>query len=408
MNYFTVWARSVDLRWAEAARVEFGTGGCVFRYLESWLTASWAYSLDPIHLPLSPTNFYAADHRQLIPLLQQILPQGWYAHIFTQKSKIAVNCSPEKQLKNIPNALNNIRLTHGNEPLSEPILPPWDDLETFFTMVSQQNLQDWPLARYFALMAGGCWQGSRAKITLQGKPNYWLAKWQMPNDILNWPQIEFATMQLLHEAGFNVPARHLIPMQSEKWAYLIERFDLSKTDPGYFVPANILLTQSEQSNGQIDARQDTTSYIALARCLRKYSSQAKTDVVDLFRRMLANLLLNNTHDTPHKFGMFYSVKTHQWRLSPVFGVCPTVDLDAHFSSKNRQGSGMGMGKSGRTRSIANALSLCTEFGLNIKQAESHLEELRLALATWKDVFEHCGVSGYDRQQLAPFIKLSDF
>ena len=73
---------------------------------------------------------------------------------------------------------------------------------------------------------------------------------------------------------------------------------------------------------ELDARRDPGSYIALARCVRKYSSQAKADLHELFRRLLANLILNIRRIILHKFGLVYQLNTGQWRLAPVLACAP--------------------------------------------------------------------------------------
>ncbi|RZA05170.1 MAG: type II toxin-antitoxin system HipA family toxin, partial [Moraxellaceae bacterium] len=340
-------------------------------------------------LPLAPAIYYAREQQELLPLFKYLLPQGWAAELCSARNKSPATSNLIKQLKQLPDGLNSIRLTLANAHLNELILPPWDQMEPYCQMATAQNPQDWPLARYLAVLSGGCWQGSRPKITLQGAPNLWLAKWQIPGDRVNWPQVEYASMQLLQQAGFTLPRRHLIPLHDSAWVYLIERFDQHKQAPCYFVPASVLLNPQQCMANNCDAREDPSSYIAFARCLRKYSSRAKIDLIDLFRRMLANLLLNNTQDTLYKLGLVYTIKTQQWRLSPCFGVRPSIIISGLHS--------MAMGSEGCTSSVKNALSLAKEFGLNSAQAEAILVELKEALVVWNDVFDHCGVSGSDRQ-----------
>ncbi|HEY6530352.1 MAG TPA: HipA domain-containing protein [Cellvibrionaceae bacterium] len=396
MNYFTVWARGQNSLWYEAGKLEFGSGSFAFRYMDAWLANSWTYSLDPVHLPLAPAIYYARNQQELLPLFKQLLPQGWAAELFAVRQKASANRTLISQFKQLPESLNSVRLTLAGAQLNELILPSWEEMELYCQMAKTQSPQDWPIARYLAVLSGGCWQGSRPKITLQGAPNLWLAKWQIAGDKINWPQVEYASMQLMQQAGFSVPSRHLIPLENSVWVYLIERFDQHKQAPCYFVPASVLLNPQQSMANNFDAREDPTSYIAFARCLRKYSSQAKTDLIDLFRRMLANLLLNNTQDTLSKLGLVYTIKTQQWRLSPCFGIRPSIEASGLHS--------MAMGSEGRIGSLKNALSLAKEFGLNSAQAEAILAELKEALAAWNEVFDHCGVSGIDRQLIGSALK----
>lgn len=411
MQKFTVWAPAPQpsptkpqglftKNWAAAGQLEFGPGGCTFRYLDSWLESHWAYSLDPVHLPLAPVIYYPRAPTQLLPLFSHLLPSGWAAELQKTKLPTPQQQTPYAQFKSLPDGLNAIRLSPLDEPLKDLTLPNWDALENHCQRARQQAACDYPMAFYLAFMAGGCWQGAQPKLTLQGTEKLWLAKWQAIDATINWPQIEYASLELLKQTGLNVPQRHIIPTDQSGWIYLIERFDQSPDDPVYFISAEVLLGKPNKSACEVDARRDPGSYIALARCLRKYSSAAKADLHELYRRLLANLLLNNSQDQLHKFGLVYHIKSQKWRLAPCFGLRPSLAPTSHQA--------LAIGTQGRLRSINNALSLAAEFALTLPQAKLMLAHLRDDLGNWRRVFDSCGVSGQDRQWLGRVIQLEDF
>lgn len=413
MPRFTVWAPAPSsagikapsstgikpnaTHWAAAGELEFQPGGCTFRYHQSWLQAEWAYSLDPVHLPLAPAIYYPKAPSPLLPLFAQLIPTGWAAQLLKNKLSTAPAQTPYAQFKLLPGGLNPIRLSSGQQPLDELRLPAWEELEQVCEKAREQQGYDYPLGRFVEFMAGGCWQGERPKLTVQGSDKLWLAKWQLKHESINWPQLEYACLELLHQAGLNVPPRHLIPTDGCGWLYLIERFDQLANNPVYFVGADVLLGHPCASAQELDARRDPGSYIALARCVRKYSSQAKADLHELFRRLLANLILNNTQDYLHKFGLVYQLNTGQWRLAPCFGLRPSALPARHHA--------MAIGTQGRLRSLTNALSLAAEFALTAGQAQLILAQLQEECAQWQGVFDSCGVSGRDRQWLSGVIQL---
>lgn|GEM_PF-5569037 len=395
MHYCTVWALSPQANWVAAGQLHFGQAGCTFRYLQSWLQSTWAYSLDPVHLPLAPAIYYPAEPTQVLPLFADLLPQGWVAKLGNPLSETPPQ-TLYTQFKYRPDSLNSIRLSPADTPLTELPIPSWNDLEPYCQRARQQPRGELPLARYLEFMAGGCWRGERPKLTFQGFNKLWLAKWQTADEDINWPQIEYACQELLAQAGLNVPARHLIPSAAAGWIYLIERFDCAAHQPLYFVSADVLLAQSKSTELDIDARRDPGSYIALARCLRRYSSDAKADLHELFRRLIANIVLNNTQDQLYKFGLVYHLHTRKWRLAPCFGVRPALNQNRYHS--------LGLGTQGRLRSLANALSLAAEFTLTSAQANKLIADLREQLTSWRDVFEHCGVNNQDRHRLGLVIQ----
>lgn len=363
-----------------AGRLDYGSSGFIFRYAETWLATSWAYSLDPVHLPLSPANFYAQNHQQLLPLFTHLLPSGWIQPIFNLRFNLKPEQKLQQLLKNIPQAYTNIRLTQHDKPLDGVELAPWEAMEDYFALFNQQPMQNWPMTKIKHLFAGGCWQGAQAKMSLQGAAHIWLAKWQIHDDEFAIPQLEYACIELLSQANFTVPTRHLIPLANHQWAYLVERFDVDKSNPGYFLAADVVLGRGANA-APVPLEEN---YAAFARCLRKYSSRAKDDLVDLFRRLVANILLNNREDYSRKLGLFYRIKTRQWRIGPVLGWRPALPSAA----------------GPRLGTIAGALNSCHEFGLNSKQAQLVVNELLEAVQGWDSIFEHCGVSGKVRKLIA--------
>lgn len=412
MHRFSVWAPAPSAagvkaetgKWAVAGELDFGAIGCTFRYLQSWLQTDWAYSLDPVHLPLSPAIYYPKANSALLPLFAQLIPAGWAAQLLKSKLKADQLNTLYTHFKLLPDGLNPIRLSSGQQPLDELTLPAWEHLEEYCEKARQHIGYDYPLARFIEYMAGGCWHGERPKLTVQGSDKLWLAKWQLKDETINWPQIEYACLELLNQAGLNVPKRHLIPTDKCGWLYLIERFDQLAQSPMYFVSAEVLLGKPEPCDSagylEADARRDPGSYIALARCVRKYSSNAKADLQELYRRLLANVMLNNTQDRLRKFGLVYHLNQRQWRLAPCFGLRPSA------ISTNHQA--MAIGTQGRKRSLANALSLSAEFALTAGQAKLILGQLQEDLAAWQAVFDNCGVNGRDRQWLSKLVQPRDF
>ncbi len=409
MRSLTVWAPGPTALWVAAGQLNFVQNELSFRYLDSWLDNPWAYSLDPMHLPLAPIVYHGGQSVAALALFNHLLPLGWAAVLMRNSPADGSANSLYSQFKHLPPGLTPIRLSVAGADLTEVTLTNWNNLESLCQKARAQNSQDVSVVRLHEYLAGGCWQGARPKITVQGESSIWLGKWQNANEAINWPQIEYANLELLQQSGFNVPKRHLIPTEAAGWIYLIERFDLRPLEPEYFISAATLLggqaltPQAKEllkpEYQELDARRDPISYIGFARCLRKYSSAAKTDLHALFRHLLANVMLNNTQDHPHKLGMIYKPNSRQWRLAPCFGVRPSPFGGPHA---------MAIGCQGRQRSLANALSLAAEFALTPAQAKSQLEQVRESLSQWRAVFEHCGVGGRDLQWLSQVVRCEDF
>jgi serine/threonine-protein kinase HipA len=115
---------------------------------------------------------------------------------------------------------------------------------------------------------------------------------------------------------------------------------------------------------------------------------------ELFRRMVFNILLDNTDD--HEKNHVLLVDDAQtYALSPAFDVLPSGQALGYQQ--------MRVGVDHADSTLINAMSMCTSFGL--KQAEA-AREVRLvigAIDRWKAHFRSCGVSTRDIETLAEQI-----
>jgi serine/threonine-protein kinase HipA len=129
------------------------------------------------------------------------------------------------------------------------------------------------------------------------------------------------------------------------------------------------------------------SYPALARLLPK-------DARELFRRMVFNILMDNTddHEKNHSLLMMNPFESSLLTLAPAYDLLPT-------------NSGQGFqefacGKHGKDSTLVNAMSECEAFGLNEVQAGLVVKQVIEVVNTWQTHFAEVGVSQEDIESLA--------
>ena len=128
-----------------------------------------------MHLPL-PRYLLPQSAEPIIAFICAINFTGWAAQLLKNKLSTAPAQTPYAQFKLLPGGLNPIRLSSGQQPLDELRLPAWEELEQVCEKAREQQGYDYPLGRFVEFMAGGCWQGERPKLTVQGSDKLWLAK----------------------------------------------------------------------------------------------------------------------------------------------------------------------------------------------------------------------------------------
>lgn len=146
-------------------------------------------------------------------------------------------------------------------------------------------------------------------------------------------------------------------------------------------------------------------YPQLARILRRVGvSQGDahlTDAEELFRRMVFNILVDNTddHEKNHALLVVDPTANGRLRLAPAYDVLPT-------------NAGQGYqeficGAEGQASTLTNAMSQCDAFGLTPAQAAVQVAKVIGVVDTWRAHFESVGVSTSDLDSLAERVDGED-
>ncbi|KND62162.1 hipa protein [Candidatus Burkholderia verschuerenii] len=135
------------------------------------------------------------------------------------------------------------------------------------------------------------------------------------------------------------------------------------------------------------------AYADLAEIARRYSVQPREDSRQLFRRMIFNILMENTDD--HEKNHAFLNHDGKWKLSPAYDLQPQI-----------QGIGyqqLILGVQAHEPSIANALSEAGRFMLTSSEANAEVERLIEVLSHWPKAFRAAGVSERDIETCQRFV-----
>jgi serine/threonine-protein kinase HipA len=238
------------------------------------------------------------------------------------------------------------------------------------------------------LSRGSSLGGARPKATTEYDGKQWIAKFGRADDHLPMCRAEYATMTLAHLVGITVP-----PVRIEKVlgqdVYLIERFDRTANGATYFrTPFISGLTIT----GAHESESSQQSYRRLAEQLRLFGSDPVKDSKELWRRMLFNILCNNTDDHLRNHGFLWD--GNGWRLSPAYDIVPypQVSLERDLA--------IGVGRNGRQATLKNALSDAASFGLSQYQAVVlAVNAQKKVKANWEEVFRKSGITHAELERL---------
>jgi serine/threonine-protein kinase HipA len=229
--------------------------------------------------------------------------------------------------------------------------------------------------------------GARPKslVSIDGQP--WLVKFSEGED-MDTELIEHATMTLAARCGIDVAETRALPVAG-RHAVAIRRFDRMGADGQqrvHAISAHVALRAVGEEYG----------YPQLAQELRRLAppEQIARQQQQLFRRMVFNILIDNTDDHEKNHSLLRQADGN-WVLAPAYDVLPSA-------------SGLGyqaiaVGDRGNEATLENALSQVAAFGLKTAAARVIVGEIADAVDGWQAHFKQVGVSATDLEVLAQYI-----
>lgn len=234
------------------------------------------------------------------------------------------------------------------------------------------------------LQPGVTMGGARPKSLMQIDGASWVVKFAERGE-LDSPLIEHASMQLARRCGIHTADTLVLPLP-QGHAVAVKRFDRAGGQRLHVLSAHVALRAAGEPMG----------YPELAQLIRRLGrpEQVRAQQQELFRRMVFNILIDNTDDHEKNHALVRGNDGH-YALSPAFDVLPAA-----------QGLGyqqMRVGALGHEASMANALSEVRAFGLTDAQASQIAAGMAEQVAQWQALFKKQGVRSADLDVLAQYL-----
>lgn len=237
-----------------------------------------------------------------------------------------------------------------------------------------------------ALNHGSSIGGARPKALVQGVDAKYVAKFSSSTDHYNVVKGEFVAMKLAEKAGLDVaPVR--LERSGKRDVLLVERFDRVPSQAGFerrlMVSALTIFELDEMM-----ARY--ASYEELADIVRQRFTSPSETLLELYRRLVFNVLTGNTDDHARNHAAFWDGKNLS--LTPAYDICP-------------QGRSTGIATQAmRILGERNdsTLSLCHKaahkFNLSEGQAHDIIGDLRQSVEdNWEDVCEEAELTDTEKK-----------
>ncbi len=176
---------------------------------------------------------------------------------------------------------------------------------------------------------GGSSGGARPKSLIKYDGEDYIVKFSSRFDPKNIAELEYKYMSLARKAGINIPDIKLVTSKSRSKYFLIKRFDRNGAKKIHMISAAALL--------EVDFRAPSLDYnelIKLTRILTKNDG----DILEIYRRMVFNVLIDNQDDHAKNFSFIYDSTNKTYRLSPAYDITPgKTYYGEHTTSINGKG-----------------------------------------------------------------------
>lgn len=374
-----------------------------FKYADSWLSHPKAFTLDP-ELYLTSSTLYT--NKQLFGVFTDCSPDRW-GRILMQRFE-RQNAKNEQRTPRILNETDFLLMVNDTArqgalrfktSLDGPFLmpseirpiPPLVKLPELLAasdrlLTNQETDNDLKLL----LVPGSSLGGARPKASvINKKGELCIAKFPRKDDTTKVELWESVALILAEKAGLNVPSWQLVNI-TDKPVLIMKRFDRDEYNKRLpFMSAMTML-------GATDGDKSFT-YTDIADGIRQFSSNPRSDMEELWRRIVFSVSISNTDDHLRNHGFLKNQKG--WTLSPVYDVNPSIDNTEYLSTMIQEGDD--------SATIENAMSAAYYFEVSDTKANQILNKVQNAVSEWRNVAKHVGLSSAECNQMEDCFKIEN-
>ncbi len=367
------------------SRVRKGREGVSFEYDSGWLDRPDRFALEPA-LALAPGPFHAGADRVQFGSIGDSAPDRWGRALMRRAERRAAEREGRapRTLWEIdyllmvddqarPGALRFaereggpfVALSTGDHRI--PMVISLDRLLSAAERVVAEDEDDADLR--LLLAPGSSLGGARPKASVVDVDGH-LSIAKFPHQLDDWNVVlwEAVAMSLARKASIAIPEWRLAPVL-DKSAFLMRRFDRRAGARVPFLSAMSMLGAREN-----DAEEH--SYLEIADALRQHGAAPASDLRELWRRIVFNVLISNTDDHLRNHGFLYESPAG-WRLSPAYDLNPVpTDIRPRILATSIE-------PADGSASLELALANADYFGIEANDARAIIGEVGKAVTEWR-------------------------
>ena len=241
---------------------------------------------------------------------------------------------------------------------------------------------------------GGSLGGARPKASIVDPDGHlWIAKFPSVRDEHDVGGWELVVQTLARGCGLRVPEGLARRFANSHHSFLVKRFDRTETGQRLHFASAMTLTGHKDG----DDASTGASYMELARVLIDQGAQTDADLLELWSRIVFNMLVSNTDDHLRNHA-FLLVPGKGWQLSEAYDMNPVPD--AH-------GLRLNVSKADNAQDIDLALSVAPYFRISVKDANAITERSQAVVRQWPKIAKHLRIPAREQQRMASAFRLAE-
>lgn len=279
-----------------------------------------------------------------------------------------------------------------NDPVSPT--PPWASIRELQhgakLIESNEDTVEVRKWLYMLMAPGSSLGGARPKANILDEYGHpWIAKFPSKNDTIDKGAWEYLAYRLAVDSGINMAESRLEHIAGPYHTFFTKRFDREKQTRIHFASAMTMTGKNEEL-----IRDETPSYLDIVEFIQFSGIQIEEDLLQLWRRIVFNILISNTDDHLRNHGFILTNKG--WRLSPAFDINPSID---------KVGLALNIDMDNNSMDIDLVKSVGVYFRLGKNEMNSIIDEVKSGISGWKKIATEIGIPRNEQMIMAPAFKV---
>ena len=376
-----------------------GRQSATFEYAAEWLSDPRRFALEPA-LEVAPGPHHTTGDAALFGAIGDSAPDRWGRALMRrhERRRAVVDGATARSLREIDyllrvhdlSRLGALRFaTEESGPFladnSPTAIPPLVDLSRLLSAsdrICNDKESDEDLE--LLLAPGSSLGGARPKASvLDSTGRLCIAKFPSPMDEWSVVAWESVALSLARGAGITVPSCTMHSVAGRP-VLVSRRFDRAGGVRVPFLSAMSMLGARER---------ESRCYLEMVDALRRWGTASREDMLELFRRVIFNILASNLDDHLRNHGFLYQ-EPGGWRLAPAYDLNPTpADVRPRVLSTE-----IDVGDA--TASLELALSVAAHFGLDGPGARRIVGEVARSVGGWRETAHAAGLAEHEVERMA--------